>query len=747
MSGNGDYDAGRLRPPVHPTRSSAAHSPPSNSASRPPIHPSHPSAYLSTASSSPNLPPVPPPHPSPRLSPALPPPSTGASPKISPLPTQLPPSGFNIDTSSSERPTPQAPSLPPRRSPPVPSVTSSSGLPPPAQHIVVEDQGSDTEVEVPTAAPPPSGLGAGPSTETLSSIGSKDEEELSEVQLRELYDDEEIDRFLKVFSTYVREVRTTQPVQGGPTHAAEPTSAGAPTIAGEDVAPPTSAGESPVTSLKTNWDTPLSERIAVELVVPRLPAPRAPPPDFSLGRLKQTASRLFVALEPMYSQIAVPLLKLATWRDTKRSFGYCALYWILWYHGLLFSACALGLLYELLRRKLHPYPSLAELRAHRRTIDRSQAFGALLATRLSAAPALGLQDVWGIFGDYKRLRKVKKPKEGSAKNGSAGAGEDPMKGDDVSGLHSVSFNTGDTAEQQAEEEADLKRLGLFLLNEVADLLERLKNIFLWREPTASAICGAVMLGGFILGLLPARYLVRLVGLLVGGTFWHVIPIMAAIPESERRRLPSPLSFVPSDTEYAMELISLRVAQGLPIKARRKRPGTQSSDSSMPEAEDSQGSSSSVDWKKVGERIVSTKEMAGDFKGLFREGQWKKTENWKALNPLAPKVVTSQNGDEPRIETQTFPATMRSHGPGLITLTPTSLFFTSLLSPQPVLTVELADITGVKKITMTRGLEVRYSHQHEHGAVEETDVSFQLVGARSELFARLVSLGGKRWAKM
>lgn len=159
------------------------------------------------------------------------------------------------------------------------------------------------------------------------------------------------------------------------------------------------------------------------------------------------------------------------------------LYWILWYHGLLFSAFTLGLLCELLRRKLHPYPSLAELRAHRRTIDRSQAFGSLLAARLTAAPALGLQDVWGIFGDYRRLRKIKKPKEGSTRSGCPGTGEDPMKGDDVSSLHSVSLNTSDTEEQQAEEDADLKRLGLFLLNEVADFLERLKKyvcLLRWR---------------------------------------------------------------------------------------------------------------------------------------------------------------------------------------------------------------------------------------------------------------------------
>jgi len=70
----------------------------------------------------------------------------------------------------------------------------------------------------------------------------------------------------------------------------------------------------------------------------------------------------------------------------------------------------------------------------------------------------------------------------------------------------------------------------------------------------------------------------------------------------------------------MELISQRVARGLPVKPRRKRPGMQSFDSSMPEAEAAQGSSSSVDWMRVGERIASTKEMASDVKGLFREGQ-------------------------------------------------------------------------------------------------------------------------------
>ena len=66
------------------------------------------------------------------------------------------------------------------------------------------------------------------------------------------------------------------------------------------------------------------DRILQDFFLPLLPPPRPPPPEFSIGRLKQTAQRLYVALEPVYSQIGLPLLKLATWQDPKRSFAYCA---------------------------------------------------------------------------------------------------------------------------------------------------------------------------------------------------------------------------------------------------------------------------------------------------------------------------------------------------------------------------------------------------------------------------------------
>ena len=224
-----------------------------------------------------------------------------------------------------------------------------------------------------------------------------------------------------------------------------------------------------------------------------LPPPRPPPPDFSLSRVKQSSQRLYVALEPYFTSGALPLLKLATWKNPTTSFAYCSvsslfsvlrtlilmcsqLYWILWYRGLLLSALMLRLLYHIVRWKLHPYPSLAQLREHRERIGRSQTFGTILSTRLAATPALGMRDMWGLFGEYRHLQKLKK----KAKKDSKGKNELPA--DDTASIRdgaSASFSTADLTDEhaakEAAEEADLKRLGLFLLNEVADLLERVKK--------------------------------------------------------------------------------------------------------------------------------------------------------------------------------------------------------------------------------------------------------------------------------
>ncbi len=91
----------------------------------------------------------------------------------------------------------------------------------------------------------------------------------------------------------------------------------------------------------------------------------------------------------------------------------------------------------------------------------------------------------------------------------------------------------------------------------------------------------------------------------------------------------------------------------------------------------------------------------------------------------------------------FPAQRKS--PGLITLTPSTLFFTSLGSLKAKVVIELKDIIGVKKTTSTHGLRIRW--RSSATGSEEQEEKFNLVGNRDELFARLVGLEGRRWVRV
>ncbi|KAH9849733.1 hypothetical protein C2E23DRAFT_838267 [Lenzites betulinus] len=637
----------------------------------------------------------------------------------------------------------------PQTDPGRPTPSSSGGVPPPLPPrpgaVKVSPPSDDSSTSssedegTVLRGPPVYGSREAASPETV--LIPATEEELSEVQLRELYDDEEIERFLHLFSAYVREVRAPGAAASTPNLAQTP-SASTPALS-DTLSASSSTPAAP--QAKTSARNSLAERIALDYFVPLLPPARPPPPEFSLGRLKHTTQRLYVVLEPLFSLSILPLLKLATWQNTRKSFVYCALYWVLWYHGMLLSALLMSVLYSLTRRKLHPYPSLDELRAHRSRIERSHTFGAMLSARLTASPALGVQDMWHLFKDYKETRRLKKAAKADGKKPEQ---LDVQQDDDAASVHSVaSEHIVDEHEAEVKHERDdedMKRLGLFLLGEVADLLERVKNIFLWRNPSASVFYGAVLFGWLILCLLPAQYLSRAVGFAVGGFFWHIIPILAVIPKSERSRIPPLLSQVPTDAEYAMDLISQRVARGLPVRPKRRKRHHESSEAGVAQTataadDEPEQRSTSVDWNKWGDRLASTKERSGEIKNILKDGQWKQAESWKTA--LTPLVVTPQNGSETRIETHTFPAQLKQH-PGLITLTPTTLFFTPLLSSRAALSIPLADVVRVKRAALMKGIDIAYTLD-----AQQKEAKFLFVASRDDLFARLVSWGGKRWTNV
>lgn len=83
--------------------------------------------------------------------------------------------------------------------------------------------------------------------------------------------------------------------------------------------------------------------------------------------------------------------------------------------------------------------------------------------------------------------------------------------------------------------------------------------------------------------------------------------------------------MPTDADYAMELISQRVARGLDVQPKRRtvrksRFGHQSS-SAVNETEQHERDDihPTVDWKKWGERAESTKARAAHVKHIFQDG--------------------------------------------------------------------------------------------------------------------------------
>lgn len=107
----------------------------------------------------------------------------------------------------------------------------------------------------------------------------------------------------------------------------------------------------------------------------------------------------------------------------------------------------------------------------------------------------------------------------------------------------------------------------------------------------------------------------------------------------------------------MELISQRVARGLPIKPKRKKKRTPFGslvDVTDRESLRSLGTSSvlaeDVNWDKWGGRVVRTKAWAGDVKQVFKGGNWKSLDRWAAANPLRTNQTLLSMSSQQSVET-------------------------------------------------------------------------------------------------
>ncbi|KAG6911973.1 hypothetical protein DXG01_000221 [Tephrocybe rancida] len=488
----------------------------------------------------------------------------------------------------------------------------------------------------------------------MSAIGSPSttlpaETDLDEGQLRELYDNEEIDRFLDLFSVRVTEVYVPKSRLNDQPRNAESGSTGH-----EPSSDTPSGGESTSDSLdsaaKVSIPVPSQPVYESSLqkavrcwVIPILPPPRPPPQEFTLGGLRLTTERLFVALDPVY----LPFLD------------------------------------------------------HRLQITRAAELGDALSDKL-LAPSFGMKETWRLFKIVTKSAKHRTKSSSKEKNRKSDGAVSPEK---ISAL--------DAASDDWDLE-ELKRTVLNLLQQIADFHERIKKFVV---ETCLNFHSTVTQH---LSMAPPRIVVVL---------WHT-----SIPPSERSRLPPPLGDVPTDADYAMELISKRLSSGLPVtpsktnkKGKRVQAEAHYSDSQR--TRESEPSSHSVDWKKWGDRAALGKSWADER--LIHRKQLKQTTT---APDLPPRNVPSPSTIEPEqpVETHTYPV-QHASGPGLVTLTTNDLLFTPLMSLDPKIIIPLPRIQSVKKTvcaTLNDG---------------EREEKFRWVGGRDELFARLVGMEGIRLA--
>ncbi|KDN49084.1 hypothetical protein RSAG8_02437, partial [Rhizoctonia solani AG-8 WAC10335] len=656
-------------------------------------------------------------------------------------------------------------------------------------------------------------------TDKFESEPDDDEEEqkLADTQLRRLYDDEEIERFLTVFSKHVTEVTLAPSVssgvhkkaavlrsngQGGQgleadvydvdtsdaeTDVDEPwtylNSSDVPTATN---VPPTQAGlSSPMGRQPSTrpYQTPtfLSARVAAWIIPKLPPAPITPPHKFKISSFRLAGQRLYVATYPFYAPFFADLARLATWSDWNRSARVCTVWWIFWYFNLLLPALFGKMLVSLLRRRVMSYPSLKALRERRRLAREANQIGDAMegggagVSFLGTGAAPGMGQVGGDMGirDLFKLTRIVtkgKSKKGKAKIKSAGSNAAAQVG-------LSSEDEGEYALERQQAEDDWRASTIKIMEDLADLHERVRNLWLWRRERSSRIYTLVLIIIFLFTTLaPAQILAKATYAIIGVFYWFVIPVLLAMPPEARKRLPAPLFDVPTDAEYAMSLMSIRVAKGENIIPTSLRGGREHgrarrfiANMNAGPAVTGAASHKNFEWEVSNpdqgvddmRREANEKEvMANCERAAAAEEDedgplaTESSVEIGTLGRLKNKIEASTtdllgNGKDDSNASlqsigapQTVPANHKAT-PGTLSLNSEGISFTPLLTSHPRLRVPLQNIQGVKKTGRTNGLRVR--HLTEEG-IEREDV-FRFVPNRDEIFGKLVGWGGKRWQKV
>ncbi|KAJ1302740.1 hypothetical protein OPQ81_003052 [Rhizoctonia solani] len=511
--------------------------------------------------------------------------------------------------------------------------------------------------------------------------------------------------------------------------------------------------------------TYLSARVAAWIIPKLPPAPIGPPHKFKISTFRLAGQRLYVSTYPFYAPFFRDLAKLATWSDWSRS---------------------ARILVSLLRRRVMPYPSLKALRERRRLARQANDIGDAMEGHGAATSFFGTRAVpgmgqgggdMGIRDMFKLVRVVTK--------GKSKKGKDKIKRAGSNAAAQVGLSSGDDEEdalQRQLAEDDWRTSTVKIMEDLADLHERVRNLWLWRRERSSRIY-ALILTIIVLfaALAPAQTIAKTTYAIIGIFYWFVIPVLLAMPPEARKRIPPPLFDVPTDSEYAISLMSIRVARGESIIPASLRGGREHgrarrfiANLNANPAATKVTASEDLEWDVANpdqciddmRQEANEKEATANRERVAAQGGVEYRESDDA--PLAaesPAEIGTLGRLKNRIEAsavdllgrdkddsnaslqsigapQTAPANHKAT-PGTLSLSSEEISFIPLLTSNPRLQIPLDRIQGVKKTRRTNGLRIR--HLTEKG-IEHEDV-FRFVPNRDEIFGKLVGWGGKRWKKV
>lgn len=135
----------------------------------------------------------------------------------------------------------------------------------------------------------------------------------------------------------------------------------------------------------------------------------------------------------------------------------------------------LRILYSLLRRKFLAYPTLEELREHRREIAQSEMLGEQLQIRLSSTSSSNIMEAWKIFRALSKPKKDSRAKAVSTKKAAVQSRQKEKREVNPDYPSSDVHTSGDEATvldnpEESKEESDFKRSLLFALQLLAKRL-------------------------------------------------------------------------------------------------------------------------------------------------------------------------------------------------------------------------------------------------------------------------------------